>query len=345
MASLLWRWYIYTFVFCLVTIAVSIYALAGHQIIDQRDKSIDQLKAISAKIEELETHVPNIPIVNKKFARYLSKNENLIQSTDEKGNAVFVGPGGKEVQPLGHIYLCDNVDIVNSSSNNVDKAKPINPSEPLKVPSFGPIGNGSYYYYGSYEEINICIQRRRMLEKSFAIGEQLMSWERVSMFFFPLHSVPDELGSSRQICSAYAGIPENNFKRKECTKRLIEISEYYGTTADLILGCITMYILPVLYGFVGSSVASIRYIRTRVDQYLLSFTDRSVFIQNGIFGVIAGVVVGLFASALINTTGTTAALSLSAVAFLAGYNVSGLFAFFDNISTRIFQGTDGGVQK
>lgn len=77
-----------------------------------------------------------------------------------------------------------------------------------------------------------------------------------------------------------------------------------------------------------------------MDQYLLNFTNRSVFIQNGIFGVIAGVVVGLFASTFISTTGTTAALSLSAIAFLAGYNVSGLFAFFDNISSRIFVGAD-----
>ena len=99
-----------------------------------------------------------------------------------------------------------------------------------------------------------------------------------------------------------------------------------------------MYILPCLYGFIGSSIATFRYMGVRVDEYLLNFTDRSVFIQNGILGIIAGVVVGLFASALIPTTGTTAALSLSAIAFLAGYSVSGLFAFFDNISTRIFQG-------
>jgi hypothetical protein len=53
MACILGRWYLYTFIMSVITIIVSIYALAGHQIIDQRDKSIDQLKTVSAKIEEL----------------------------------------------------------------------------------------------------------------------------------------------------------------------------------------------------------------------------------------------------------------------------------------------------
>jgi hypothetical protein len=194
--------------------------------------------------------VSNIPIVNRKFVQYLLKNENIIQSIDEKRNSVFLGPGGKEAQPLGHIYLCDNVDVVDDMSNGND-SKPPDHSDLPRIPSFGPVGNGSYYYYGSYEGINICIQRRRILEKLFAIGEQLMSWQRWSNIFPVRHSVPEELSSSPQICWAYAGIPESKADQNLCEKRLTEISEYYGTNSDSILGCITMYILPVLYGMLG----------------------------------------------------------------------------------------------
>jgi hypothetical protein len=299
-----------------LTVIVSIYALAGHQIIDERNRSLKDLTAINAKIADLEAHLTNPKIVNQTFTDYLSKNENLT-------------PGANK-EPLGNIYLCDNFAIVGGSL--ADESRP-------KAPSFGPVANGVFYYYGSYDEIDSCKQRRRILAHLFAIGEQLVSWQRIIMF--PMsNNFPRELSGNARICAAYTGIPENHPNPDACATSLSEISEYYGTISDSILGCITMYILPCLYGFIGSSIATFRYMGVRVDQYLLNFTDRSVFIQNGILGIIAGVVVGLFASALIPTTGTTAALSLSAIAFLAGYNVSGLFAFFDNISTRIFQGPD-----
>jgi hypothetical protein len=62
-----------------------------------------------------------------------------------------------------------------------------------------------------------------------------------------------------------------------------------------------------------------------------------MIIQGGILGVIAGSVVGLFAANLTNSTQSIGSLSVPALAFLAGYNVPGLFALFDDISNRIFR--------
>jgi hypothetical protein len=150
-------------------------------------------------------------------------------------------------------------------------------------------------------------------------------------------SVPDELSNNPNLCESYAGIPLDHPNAKNCARSISEISEYYGAIPDSILGCISLYIMPCLYGFIGASVATFRYLRRQVDKSYLNFTDRSVFIQNGILGVVAGIVVGLFVSSFGGGTGTATALGLSAIAFLSGYNVSGLFAFFDEISARIFR--------
>jgi hypothetical protein len=61
-----------------------------------------------------------------------------------------------------------------------------------------------------------------------------------------------------------------------------------------------------------------------------------MIILNGVLGVVAGAVIGLFAAYLTSVTQSLASLSISALAFLAGYNTVGLFAFFDNLSNRVF---------
>jgi hypothetical protein len=319
-------------------VAVSIYALAGHQIVDERNKSIQQLADIDARIADLETHLGVQTIVNKKLIDRTDVSTKLSDmAISEVKQANLDSPEKKVAAASGRTDLCDNFDIVGANPND----------DGPKIPSFGPIPNVVYYLYGSYDQISVCRQRKRALAHLFAIGEQLISWQRVlvPVYYFTLYvTFPKYLDRNPQICASYAEIPEEHPNEAACTTAIGEISEYYGTIAESILGCLTMYILPCLYGCIGSSIATLRYMREKVDRYLLNFTDRLVFTQNGIFGIIAGVVVGLFASAFVSTTGPTAALSLSAIAFLAGYNVSGLFAFFDDISKRIFQGGDTPVK-
>ena len=78
-----------------------------------------------------------------------------------------------------------------------------------------------------------------------------------------------------------------------------------------------------------------RYLQLRVDAYQINFTDRGRILQNVVLGIIAGAIVGLF-SAYLSKSSAVENIGVSAIACLAGYNVSALFRFLDDISDRIF---------
>jgi hypothetical protein len=142
-------------------------------------------------------------------------------------------------------------------------------------------------------------------------------------------AVSDELAGRPDVCISFFGTSD------QCSARLTETTEYYGTIPDSILGCINLYVLPCLYGFLGSAIAAIKYVGRQIDGHLLSFTDRGRIIQNEILGLMAGSIVGLFATYLTTGNQTIATLSVSAIAFLAGYNIPALFRLFEDLSTRV----------
>jgi hypothetical protein len=143
-------------------------------------------------------------------------------------------------------------------------------------------------------------------------------------------SVSNELATD-ETCISFLGT------KSDCANRLTEIVEYYGTIPDSILGCINLYVLPCLFGFLGSATAAIKYVRRQIDNHLLNFTDRGRIIQNEVLGLVAGSVVGLFATYLTSANQAIATLSVSGIAFLAGYNIPALFRLFEDLSTRILQ--------
>ena len=72
-----------------------------------------------------------------------------------------------------------------------------------------------------------------------------------------------------------------------------------------------------------------------------SVTDRGRVQQDVILGLLCGAIIGLFFGYISKAT-PEAGLGLSALALLAGYNVSSVFAFLDELSNRIFQPGQGG---
>jgi hypothetical protein len=58
--------------------------------------------------------------------------------------------------------------------------------------------------------------------------------------------------------------------------------------------------------------------------------------QDIILGLLFGAIIGLFAN-FVGKASPQDALGLSTLALLAGYNVSGVFAFLDELSKRVFQ--------
>ena len=146
-------------------------------------------------------------------------------------------------------------------------------------------------------------------------------------------AVPRELANNQDLCESFGAGEGSN-----CAKILSEISQYYGTIPENILSCLTLYILPCLYGFLGAAVAIFKYMRQQVDNYVLSFTTRGRLIQTQILGVVLGSIVGLFAAYITNANQSFGSLSVSAIAFLAGYNVPSVLMLFDDLSGRLFTG-------
>jgi hypothetical protein len=145
-------------------------------------------------------------------------------------------------------------------------------------------------------------------------------------------SVTNELATP-EICVSFFGTTER------CDSKLSEYVEYYGTIPDSILSAINLYILPCLFAFIGSVTAGVKYIRLQIDSYCLNFTDRGRLIQNEILGLMAGSVIGLFATYLLHSEQGIETLGISGMAFLAGYNIPALFNLFDNLSIRLLQGS------
>jgi hypothetical protein len=137
--------------------------------------------------------------------------------------------------------------------------------------------------------------------------------------------------ATREMCVSFFGT-------EKCAEKLGEFVEYYGTIPDSILSSINLYILPCLFAFIGSVTAGVKYVRTQIDSYCLNFTDRGRLIQNEILGLMAGSVIGLFATYLLHSEQGIETLGISAMAFLAGYNIPALFNLFDNLSLRLLQG-------
>jgi hypothetical protein len=148
------------------------------------------------------------------------------------------------------------------------------------------------------------------------------------------YAVDQEFSHNISTCRDFGG--EATEPGDSCAIRLAEKVEYYGIIPDSIISCLTLYILPCLYGFLGASVLTLRLLRSNVDNYLVRLTDRATIIQNGILGLIAGSVVGLFATYFTASAQSSGSLSISGIAFLAGYNIPRLFSFLDSLSGRVF---------
>jgi hypothetical protein len=115
-------------------------------------------------------------------------------------------------------------------------------------------------------------------------------------------------------------------------------TEQWATATMTVLG---NYIMPILYGLLGSIAYVLRRYYDRFAANLLSPRDlRSNSIRLAL-GMVIGGSIGLVysSSSAAQTTGilgAAATLSTSAIAFLAGYGVEAVFKGLDAIITQVF---------
>jgi hypothetical protein len=116
-------------------------------------------------------------------------------------------------------------------------------------------------------------------------------------------------------------------------------TEQWATAA---MAVVSNYIMPVLYGLLGSMAFVLRRHYDRLAAQLLLPRDRRANSIRLALGVVIGGCIGLIysGSSAAQTTGllgAAATLSTAAIAFLAGYGVEGVFNALDALITQVFR--------
>jgi len=111
-----------------------------------------------------------------------------------------------------------------------------------------------------------------------------------------------------------------------------------------VLSVYTRYVLPMLFGLLGTIAAAVRDIQGKVQDSTLSPRDLAMSLVRLPLGVMAGLAVGLFlspsaAEAILQSAGVSSAVTLTAggIAFLAGYGAEAFFRILDQVITARFR--------
>jgi len=115
-----------------------------------------------------------------------------------------------------------------------------------------------------------------------------------------------------------------------------------------VLSLYSTYVLPAMFGLLGTLVAIMRAIQAKVRDSLLSPRDLALTLLGLSVGPMAGLAVGLYytptsmpAAAAPELSGAVV-LSASGLGFLAGYGADAFFKFLDAMLTRVFALESGG---
>ncbi len=286
-----------------LTLIISAYALSGHRILDSQSQIFAEYAAIGRDKQAL--------------AQEMTEAKDLVSRA---AMAALCDPRG-----LPPAATKDAVPTVRVDAQ-ADKTSAADP--PRRTIT-------------SLRECALYWRTKQNNENIAAVTLHMMSWSRVVINDLDIGEVfgvnPAVIRASAaehtEFCSAL-GLPLD--RDGGCGKALQDIVYHTREVADSLLGCIALYVLPTLYGGLGAMAATLRRLRRRVDQWLVTVTDRGQVQQDAILGVLCGAIIGLFFGYLGDANPETG-LGLSALAFLAGYNAAGVFAFLDDLSNRVFQ--------
>lgn len=109
----------------------------------------------------------------------------------------------------------------------------------------------------------------------------------------------------------------------------------------LILGT---YVLPLLYGIIGSLTFVIRELTSEIKKLTFSSGSNTKYILRTLLGAISGLAIGLFWGDIQNAQ-QLGALSPMFLAFIAGYCVEYLLQFVEKSTENFFHKNDGSQQR
>jgi hypothetical protein len=112
---------------------------------------------------------------------------------------------------------------------------------------------------------------------------------------------------------------------------------------ESVLSVYSTYVLPLMFGVLGTMIGAIREIRDKIRGGELAPRDAWMLVIGLPMGALAGLAVGLFFSpsdaAVSAAGGSVGKLTLSTIAlgFLAGYGSESFFTFVDNLFRQVFR--------
>jgi tetratricopeptide (TPR) repeat protein len=157
-------------------------------------------------------------------------------------------------------------------------------------------------------------------------------------------STAEGKSSTAERTSAHSG-DQSTARQKPQRLTIASTHEFSQTIASVLL-VFSIYVVPMMFGILGTLVAMIRAMHDKIRDNLLAPRDLVLMLTSLPIGAIAGLAVGLFfstsAAAVPGSSGLTGSLSLSAggLAFLAGYAADAFFSFLDSIRGQVFAATN-----
>jgi hypothetical protein len=289
-----------------LTLMISAYAFAGHRILDSRSQIFTEYAAIGHDKVELATE-----------------------------------PGTNDLtSPVSLASLCERTSPPTGAAPR-EVASPVRLASPGIAAAAELVSDPPRRTAAILRECSLYWRSKQNTANIAAVTLHMTSWSGVVINDLHVGEVfgvnPESIRRSADEHPEYCDkLSLSKTADGNCGQALQEIIYHTPEVVDTLLGCIALYILPTLYGGLGAMAAALRTLRRKVDLSLVTMTDRGRVQQDVILGVLCGAMIGLFFDS-IGKANPQEGLGLSALALLAGYNISGVFTFLDELSNRLFQ--------
>lgn len=133
--------------------------------------------------------------------------------------------------------------------------------------------------------------------------------------------------------------------QREVMQRALEDEAWARNFVPLLLNCM----LPFCYGVLGAGASAVRYLRMKTKESLLSPRDVTLVLSQLVLGATVGACIGLFvvqpgqapgAAGAVGGLMAPTGLTVSALAFVAGFGVEGVFLALESLVRRLFNMQD-----
>lgn len=191
-------------------------------------------------------------------------------------------------------------------------------------------------HYRSTEEYQLCTRRGQLTAQASAIGMNLRDWlvpwqACYSMLARPFGRLPEN------------GVVQVSASPAEKEGRLQRALEEQARVVTLVVGTA---VLPLCYGVLGAGAAVVRGLWAKMRESLLSPRDFTLALLQLALGATIGACIALFVNPSGQTPGSEIgllgnwALSTSALSFIAGFGVEGVFVALESLVRRVFNISD-----